>query len=680
MRSVVARSLAVIGVGAVLLVGVLYVASTIDARAPEVLEIRLTQPLADEPNRALITTSLEVVFNETVDHDSAASALRLDPEVPGGVTWSGTTLIFTPSDPLQLETAYEVVVGSGIHDLSGNEMSTLPEPFAFETAGRPTITETVPEDGAEEIALDTVIELRFSTLMDTASVEAALRVLPAFAHELRWSGELLEIVPTAPLAADRAYRVTIGPDAADAAGVDLGAPVALAFRTVAPGLAVDTLVPADGIDGISTSTSIAVIFDRPVADGSVDPSLLAIEPQVAGTLEVVSLPGDEVTEDGSGRVLRFTPSAPLPPTTTFEVTLAPGIETPAGGSLPEPVTWTFTTGAPSAALSNQVTFLTDRGGVPNVWAMNADGTGQRQLSSELSPVLDYAVAPDGTSLVVSDGHRLVYARSDGGDRRTITDDGAIEFDPAYHPDSGRVVFARADAVTGQPMGLWVWEVGAGDAEPIELPDNGPEATPPPSASESDEAVPLRAPRYSPDGLALAFVGDGWIGLLELPDQRLTRVPFVAHGAPFWLPSSAALLVPGSTDGEPAGSSFAAPVVPLASGDDAVVVRIFRSATSVSETAFEPGWRVLAVSGEGTIAYVDERGRLNTTPRADSVSEPAIVFDTQVTGAAFGPDSEAMVIVVAGADDDRPRALELLDLATGRRTPLVPQGDAPRWLP
>ena len=32
--------------------------------------------------------------------------------------------------------------------------------------------------------------------------------------------------------------------------------------------------------------------------------------------------------------------------------------------------------------------------------MNADGTGQRQVSAELEPVLDYAVAPDGSSLVV----------------------------------------------------------------------------------------------------------------------------------------------------------------------------------------------------------------------------------------------------------------------------------------
>ena len=42
-----------------------------------------------------------------------------------------------------------------------------------------------------------------------------------------------------------------------------------------------------------------------------------------------------------------------------------------------------------------------------MWFMNADGSGQRQVSVELEPVLDYAVAPDGSSLIVSDGGRLI---------------------------------------------------------------------------------------------------------------------------------------------------------------------------------------------------------------------------------------------------------------------------------
>src|SRR6188472_652496 len=63
MRAVLLRSLAVIGVGAVLLAGVLYVATTFDARPPSVLEVRLTAPVGDDERVAQITTSIEVAFS-----------------------------------------------------------------------------------------------------------------------------------------------------------------------------------------------------------------------------------------------------------------------------------------------------------------------------------------------------------------------------------------------------------------------------------------------------------------------------------------------------------------------------------------------------------------------------------------------------------------------------------------
>lgn len=677
MRSVVLRSLAVIGVGAALLVGVLYVASTVDARPPEVLEIRLTQPLADDLNRALITTSLEIVFNEEVEPDGAAEALRIEPSVDGSVSWSGTTMIFTPADLLQLATAYEVSFDEGIRDLAGNEMATLPAPFDFETAGRPSVAETVPDDGETGVAVDEPIGLRFSTLMDTASVETALRLLPTFAHDLRWSGELLEIVPAEPLRADREYAIRLGPDATDVAGVPLGEAFTLSFRTIEPGLRVEALVPADGIEGIATTSPIAVILDRPVDPGSVSAELLAIDPEVAGTLEVAALTGDEPADDGSGRVLRFTPSAPLPANTTFSVTLAPGIAAVEGGGLPEAIAWTFTTGAPSAALSNQVTFLSDRAGVTNVWAMNADGTSQRQLSVELAPVLDYAVAPDGTSLVVADGHRLVFSRPDGSERRVLTADGFAEFDPAYHPGADRLAFARADAESGEPLGLWEWEVGGGDPVAIELPPDfgGPDPS-------GEGSAPVRAPRYAPDGQALAFVdAAGSVGILELPAERLTRVDFAASAAPSWLPGSATILLTGIEEANvPAEVTFTAPVAPLAPTDDSVVVRLNRSGITVTGTPFGVGARVVAIGPDGSIAYVDADGALWLTDSPNTIVNPPLIGDEQVGGAAFAPGEPAIVIVAGAAGPREPGRIELVSIGSGERVILATGGWHLRWLP
>ncbi|MDQ2690204.1 MAG: Ig-like domain-containing protein, partial [Chloroflexota bacterium] len=574
MRSVILRSLAVIGLGGLLLAGVLYVASTVDARPPQVVEIQLTQPVADDPRQALITTSLEVVFSEPVEAASAADALSVEPVVDGAVSWSGSTMIFTPSDPLELETDYRVEIAAGIRDLAGNEIAELPPAFEFRTVGRPTLVQASPADGASDVPLDDPIALTFSRLMDTASVEAELRVLPAFPHDLRWSGELLEIVPTVPLRPGQRYEVSIRAGAADVAGVALAEAISISFRTAAPGLAVETLVPADGIDGIAPTSPIAVIFDRPIDPGSVSDDLLAITPEVAGTLEVVPLPG-EAGDDGAGSVLRFTPSGPLAPNTTFEVSLATGPTSTTGGGLAAPAEWTFTTGAPAAAISNQITFLSDRGGVANVWAMNPDGTAKRQLSAELTPVLDYAVAPDGSSLVVADGRRLVYQRADGSDRRVLTDDGAVEFDPTYSPDGQRIAFARADAESGDGLGLWEWQVGAGDPSPIAL-SSGSEESPRPSGSAPDGADDVRAPRYSPDGGALAFVDlAGAVGVLELEEGSLTLSPLDAASPPLWLPDSSGVLVNGSVADGDAAARLDVPVTPLRPGLGDVAFRLSR---------------------------------------------------------------------------------------------------------
>ena len=103
MRAVLLRSLAVIGVGGILLAGVLYVATTFDARPPTVLEVRLTAPVAEDDRVALITTGIEVAFSEPVATESAEEAVRIEPAVAGAVSWSGSTMRLTPADPLELE-------------------------------------------------------------------------------------------------------------------------------------------------------------------------------------------------------------------------------------------------------------------------------------------------------------------------------------------------------------------------------------------------------------------------------------------------------------------------------------------------------------------------------------------------------------------------------------------------
>ena len=121
-------------------------------------------------------------------------------------------------------------------------------------------------------------------------------------------------------------------------------------------------------------------------------------------------------------------------------------------------------------------------------------------------MLDYAVSPDGSSFVVGDGRRLVMVDADGSNRRVLTEEGFLEFDPTYAPNGQRLAFARADATTGSGMGIWERtdpRRSDADRDPGGRDRRRRHRSHPAMSGAAPEW--LRAPRYAPDGEALAFV-------------------------------------------------------------------------------------------------------------------------------------------------------------------------------
>ncbi len=698
-RAVPLRTLAVIGIGLVVLVPILYYASTVDGRAPAVLRVSLTQHLTGDADTALTTTSIEVDFSEPVEHATAEAAFGISPVVDGSFTWSSASVTFTPAARLPLRTEFEVTVGPGVRDRIGNEMRAGAEPFTFTTVGNPSVVASDPEEGEEEVALDGVIVVDFSTLMDTASVERALQLAPASDVRLRWSRERLTIEPVAPLDPNRSYIVTIGVGALDHAGTPLGAPFRLTFRTVPSSLAPDTLVPADGVAGVAGTSPIAIVFDRGLDPDSVQDDLLSIEPAVAGSLDAIAQPGAAGMLDAGLRVLRFQPSGPLEPNTTYEVTLRPGLLGADGAGLPATITWSFTTGAPTATLSNQIVFVSDRAGIANLWAMNPDGTNQRQLSAELSPVIDYAVAPDGRAFVIADGATIVWQRADGSARRLLTDAGVVEFDPAYSPD-GDLVFGRADPSLGTGLGLWMTDGDGSDPRPVELPsDDGASPSPSPPTP-----IPLlRAPRISPDGTALAFVdAGGWISILDLETEEMSSARFSALSEPVWLPDSSGIVIAGlppGSDAAPLAYDRGAPVPLLDPSSFALdaaqvaalrVVRLDPGSTAVSSTVFGRGAARPSVDADGRIAYLklEAAGADLGSPwltDAINLAGDRLLRDarTQTGFVTFTPEREAVLasrVTMPGDRTTTARGVWLVDLRGGAARQLSEDGWLSRWLP
>ncbi|HEX8335854.1 MAG TPA: protein kinase, partial [Pyrinomonadaceae bacterium] len=127
------------------------------------------------------------------------------------------------------------------------------------------------------------------------------------------------------------------------------------------------------------------------------------------------------------------------------------------------------------------------GGGDDIWIMNADGTGQRQLTREAETNLYPDVSPDGRHVVyladVREGDRggLWRMNLDGSDARLLMRGGALS---SVSPDSRwAVCYMHGPPVT-------VWRVPLEGGEPVRVP--------------LPESAQVAAPFVSPDGRFVAY--------------------------------------------------------------------------------------------------------------------------------------------------------------------------------
>lgn len=112
-----------------------------------------------------------------------------------------------------------------------------------------------------------------------------------------------------------------------------------------------------------------------------------------------------------------------------------------------------------------IVFTSRRGGDPDLYVMRVDGAGLRRLTDELGYDGGAFFSPDSQRIVYRAYHprteaerrryqellkqdviepmplQLMVMDADGGSRRQITDNGAANFAPYWHPDGERIIYA-----------------------------------------------------------------------------------------------------------------------------------------------------------------------------------------------------------------------------------------------
>jgi hypothetical protein len=185
--------------------------------------------------------------------------------------------------------------------------------------------------------------------------------------------------------------------------------------------------------------------------------------------------------------------------------------TPASGSGDIEPAW-----SPDGA---RVAFASARSGAWHIWVVNADGSGLHQLTTGTDQTTYPAWSPDGSRLAYASasGGGLFVADADGSDPRPLTTPSAGWYDehPDWSPDGSTIVFSRRDfgaTVTG------LYTISAAGTNERQLAP-----TPPHTFN----------PAYSPDGTKVVFQADSSLYEIDAGGGGLIALPAGPAIGPAW---------------------------------------------------------------------------------------------------------------------------------------------------
>jgi hypothetical protein len=330
-----------------------YVWSFTTGAGPDIVAPTVT---ATDPINATIGVALNknisATFSEMMDSSSVTSSFTLinttagGSLVSGGVTYTGTTAVFSPLGNLSANTTYTATITTSAKDVSGNSLaSNYSWSFTTGTVAdviAPTVITTVPANAATGVAFNTKVSATFSEAMDPSTINAATFTLKqgttAIAGLVTFAGTTATFSPSANLLPNTVYTGTITRGAKDLAGNSLETNYVWSFTT---GAAADIVRPTViSTDPLNAATN--VLLDKKVSANFSE----AMDPLSISTATFTLMNGAAVVAgivSYSGIKATFSPVANLNPNTTYTATITTGAKDLAGNTLATNYVWSFTT-------------------------------------------------------------------------------------------------------------------------------------------------------------------------------------------------------------------------------------------------------------------------------------------------------------------------------------------------
>lgn len=291
-------------------------------------------------------SDITVIFDRPVipllmstELDELPQPVQIVPVTPGTGEWINTSMyVFRPDDPLQGGTTYTALVTSGLEAVDG---TALEEPYTwtFRTAP-PEITSIDPSPGTNNLILDPNIQVRFSQPMDEASVENAfylrldsLAQTPDIEGVFEWSDDShgFKFTPDTQLQLASVYDAGFEGEVSSKTGsTDWIGARSWSYSTV-PFPEITGTDPVDGAQGVSRG-GFSIFFASP----------MNIE-TLADKITIEPTPDVEPRFYYSDWSYRYSVSFGAQASSTYTITIAPGMEDIYGNAISTGMSITYTT-------------------------------------------------------------------------------------------------------------------------------------------------------------------------------------------------------------------------------------------------------------------------------------------------------------------------------------------------
>lgn len=258
----------------------------------------------------------------------------------------------------------------------------------------PTVTLTIPADGATGASTSRNLSVTFTEAMDPLTITAASFTLTngttPVSGTVTYSGVTAAFNPTVNLADNTTYTATITTGAKDLAGNALASNYVWSFTTGTTPI-VTLTIPADGDTGVLTNRKISATFSEPMNPLTINTTSFTL---TDGTTPVSG------TVTYSGVTAVFNPTVNLTDNTTYTATITTVAEDLAGSALASDYVWSFTTGTDLDGDSPTVTLTIPVNGAIDVLI-------DRNLSATFSEAMDPLAINNASFTLVDDAAPLV---------------------------------------------------------------------------------------------------------------------------------------------------------------------------------------------------------------------------------------------------------------------------------